>query len=199
MRPEGVASREVTAAALNLLWRAHQARQANRLADARRDLLAAVDICRHAGTPSDLAFALTRLGQIERDLQHLDAARQHYQEAASIYRQTGDTVTLAHTVRHLGDIHQDAGRGDLAAPWYEEALKLYRSSRHVRRGDLANALRSMAIHKEAAGDLERARQFWLEARTLYASLDGPLRRLFRRTPNPGVIESSEHLARFAAP
>ena len=187
----------MTAAALNLLWHAGQARRENRLADARRDLLRAVDICRQAAVPGDLAFALKRLGQIERDLQNLDVARSYYEEAAAIYRQRGDALSLAHTVRHVGDIHQDAGRWDLAEPCYDEALRLYRSSKGTRRSDLANAVRSMAIQKEHTGDIERARLLWKEARDLYASLDGPLRRIFLRRPNPGVIESSEHLTRLA--
>jgi tetratricopeptide (TPR) repeat protein len=185
------------AAALNLLWSAHRARLDNHLAEAHRDLTTAVDLCRTAGDQADLSFALKRLGQVERDLGHLDAALAHYEEAAAIHRARGDAVNLAHTIRHLGDIQQDAGRPARAAVCFEEALQLYRSTRSIRRGDLANAVRSLAIHQERAGETERARRLWAEARELYASLDGPLRRLFRRGPNPGVLESSEHLARLA--
>ena len=110
--------------------------------------MVAVEICRGAGVRPDLAFALERLGQIERDLQNLDLARRHYEEAAEIHRRDGDALNLAQTVRHLGDVHQDAGRWTLAEPCYEEALRLYRSIRGARRGDLANAVRSMAIQKE---------------------------------------------------
>lgn len=186
----------MTAAALNLLWRANRARRENRLADARRDLIEAVAICRAQKVPADLAFALQRLGQIERDARNLDAARACYEEAAAIHRERGNVLGLAHAIRHIGDIHQDAGRWDLAEPCYDEALALYHSTRNVGRGDLANAIRSMAIQKEHAGDLERARTLWTEARALYASLDGPLRRIFLRRPHPGVVESSEHLTRL---
>ena len=185
------------AAALNLLWRANQSRVQHRLADARRDIAQAVEICRSDGTIADLAFALRRLGQIERDLQNLDAGRAHYDEAAAIYRERQDLLNLAHTLRHVADIHEDAGRPDLAAPLYDEALRLYRGMKGVRRGDLANAIRSMAIHKEHAGERDLALRLWAEARDLYASLDRPWRRLFRRSPNAGVVESSEHLARLA--
>jgi tetratricopeptide (TPR) repeat protein len=187
----------VTAAALNLLWHASQARRENRLVDARRNLMAAVELCRQTSVAADLAFALKRLGQIERDLGDLDDARRYYEEAAAIYRQRGDALALAHTIRHVGDILQDAGLWDLAEPCYDEALTLYRAARGTRRSDLANTIRSMAIQKEHSGDLERARLLWKEARDLYASLDGPLRRIFLRRPNPGVIESSEHLTRLA--
>lgn len=187
----------MTSAALTLLWRAHQARRENRLGDARRDLVEAVSICRREQEAADLAFALARLGQIERDLRDYDAARAHYQEAAGIHRDRDDALNLAHAIRHVGDIYQDAGQWELAAPCYDEALALYRGSRRTRRGDLANAVRSMAIQKEHTGDLEDARRLWHEARDLYASLDTPLRRIFMRRPNPGVIESSEHLTRLA--
>jgi tetratricopeptide (TPR) repeat protein len=187
----------MTAAALTLLWRAHQARRENRLGDARQDLLEAVAVCRREGASADLAFALARLGQIERDVRNFDAARAHYEEAAGIHRDRGDALSLAHAIRHVGDIYQDAGQWELAEPCYAEALALYRSSRRTRRGDLANAVRSMAIQKEHSGELEHARRLWKEARDLYASLDTPLRRIFTRRPNPGVIESSEHLTRLA--
>jgi tetratricopeptide (TPR) repeat protein len=115
-----------------------------------------VEICRQAGVNADLAFALKRLGQIERDRQDRDAALRLYQEAADIYRERGDALNLAHTVRHIGDIHQDAGSALLAAPYYEEAVDLYRRlRRQARRGDLR--------------------------------------------PNPGFVESSQHLARLARP
>jgi len=183
----------------SLLRRAHRARRENRLDDARRDLIEAVARARARDARAALAGALARLGQVERDIGNGDAARQHYEEAVGIYRVEGDVLGLAHAIRHLGDIHQDAKRWDLAAPCYEEALDLYRRNMLTRRRDLANAIRSMAIHKEETGDLAQAKQCWEEARTLYASLDGPLRRLMGRAPNPGVVESSEHLARLAGP
>jgi len=181
-----------------LLRRAARARRENRLGDARRDLVQAVEICRRGVPGADLAAALTRLGQIERDFGSGDTARSYYQEAVAIYRVDGDALGLAHVLRHLGDVHQDAGRGDLAAPCYEEALDLYRRNLLTRRSDLANAVRSMAIHKEEAGDLGQAAQFWAEAHKLYARLDGPLRRLLGGAPNPGVAESAERLARVTA-
>jgi tetratricopeptide (TPR) repeat protein len=194
--PERRSISRMTAAALALLWRAHQARRENRPADARRDLLDAVAICRREQAPADLAFALARLGQTERDLGMFDAARARYEEAAAIHRERRDALSLAHAIRQVGDIHQDAGQWELAEPYYAEALVLYRSSRQTRRGDLANAVRSMAIQKEQTGDVEHACRLWREARDLYASLDTPLRRIFLRRPNPGVVESSEHLMRL---
>src|SRR5918993_1105234 len=104
----------MTAAALNLLWHANQARREHRLPEARHALVEAVAVCRRHGVAGDLAFALKRLGQIERDLRNFDAALSHYQEAAVIYREHNDTLNLAHNIRHIGDIQQDAGRWPLA-------------------------------------------------------------------------------------
>src|SRR5271169_6817947 len=98
-----------------LIRDALQARREGRHQDAKRDLVEAA--CK-AATQSELAQALTALGQIERDLHNLDAALQYYAEAAAIYRAERNAPRLAHTVRHLGDIHRSAGHAALAEPWY---------------------------------------------------------------------------------
>ncbi len=170
-----------------LLTQAFEARRENRLADAERNLIQAVDLCRNADVRAKLAKALTGLGQIERDLHRDHAARQHYEEAAAIYRAEGDALRLAHTVRHLGDIHQDAGRLELAEPCYREALDLYRSREATPPLDLANALRGLALLKDAAGEAEQASLLWAEERDLYSAVN----------VKEGVAESSRRLALLA--
>ena len=169
-----------------LLQQALAARRKNRLADARRDLAEAVDVCRKAGVRVDLAKALTCLGQIERDLHHGEAALQHYGEAAALYRAEGYVLRLAHAVRHLGDIHRESKRPDLAESSYREALDLYRGHEETSPLELANALRGLAILKDDAGETEAARLLWEEARELYASVN----------VEAGVAESSRRLARL---
>jgi tetratricopeptide (TPR) repeat protein len=166
-----------------LLTQASQARREHRLADAKRDLVEAVDLCRKTGTRIELAGALTGLGQIERDLKHGDAAREHYVEAVAIYRGEGDALKLAHTIRHLGDIHRNEGHRELAEPCYREALNLYRS-REAPPLDLANALRGFAILQDDAGEVREAKLLWEEARALYAAVN----------VEAGVAESSRRLA-----
>jgi tetratricopeptide (TPR) repeat protein len=139
----------------NLVTNALQARREGRHQDARRDLVAAVDLCRHA-VPADLARALTALGQIERDLGHLDAALKNYEDAAAIYRALNNPSRLAHTIRHIGDIQRSAGRPALAEPCYEEALSFYRDDKQTTPLDLANSIRGLAIIKSDAGDSPRA-------------------------------------------
>ena len=171
-------------ASSKLLSQANQARRENRLADAKRDLEEAVDLCRKAGLRAELAQALTGLGQIERDLHHSDAALKHYEEAAAIYRAEGDVLRLAHTVRHVGDIHQDEGRRELALPYYNEALDLYRNDTRTTPLDLANAIRGLAILKDDAGEAEESRLLWQAAMNLYTAVN----------VEAGVAESSRRLA-----
>ena len=140
--------------AVTLMERADQARREHRLADAHRDLVEAVALCRHKGMQLELLRALKGLGQIERDLGRADAARPLYEEAVAICRRNDDTLALAHTIRRLGDIHRDTRRPDLAEPCYDEALALYRSNERTAPLDLANAIRPLAILKEGAGTLK---------------------------------------------
>ncbi len=174
-------------AAIKLVRQADRARRENRLADAHRDLVEAVALCRQAGVQRELVQALKGLGQIERDLGRGEAARPLYEEAVAICRKEGDPLTLAHTVRHLGDIHQDAGRVEVAERCYREALALYRSNQRTAPLDLANAIRPLAILKEDAGEAEEARRLWEEARDLYAAV------ILRE----GVAESAARLARLS--
>ena len=174
-------------AAIKLARQAGRARRENRLADAHRDLVEAVALCRQAGVQRELVQALNGLGQIERDLGRGDAAQPLYEEAVAICRREGDPLTLAHTVRHLGDIYQDMGRVELAEPCYDEALALYRSHERTPPLDLANAIRPLAILKDDAGEVEEARRLWEEARDLYAVAN----------VREGVVESTARLAQLS--
>ncbi|MEA2695112.1 MAG: hypothetical protein QOJ16_4499 [Acidobacteriota bacterium] len=171
----------------NLLRQALQARRENRLADAQSDLLLAVDLLRQEGPRVELAQVLRDLGELERRLPDADAARQHYEEAVAIFRELDEPLQLAHTVRHLGDVHYESGRVRLAEPCYHEALELYRDHEHTRSLDLANAIRSLAVLKDDAGEPEEARRLWQEAHDIYVAFDVPA----------GVAESAARLARLA--
>jgi len=163
--------------------RAAAARREHRLEDAKRDLIEAVALCREGHEETDLAKALTGLGQIESDLEDHAAALNNYEEAAAIYRSRGDSQRLAHTIRHVGDIHRREKRADLAEPCYREALEIYRRDETAPPLDLANALRGFAILKEEMGELLQAKPLWEEARELYAAVG----------VKEGVAESSRRL------
>lgn len=165
---------------------ANRARLEDRPADAHRDYAAAVELCRQSGARTELIRALKGLGQIERDLDRGPAALPLYQEAVAICREEGDALSLAHTVRHVGDIHQDLRQAGLAEPCYVEAIALYRNDEQTEPLDLANAIRPLAILKDAGGETEEAKLLWAEARDLYAVANVP----------DGVAESSRRLDRL---
>ena len=82
-----------------LIEQGFRARREHRPAEAERCLKQAVELARESGIPSELARALTGLGQIERDLGNPEVALRLYLEAAAIYRTGSDSLRLAHTVR----------------------------------------------------------------------------------------------------
>ncbi len=108
-------------------------------------------------------------------------------QAADLSRNQSDLLLLAHIIRHVGDIHWDMGDADLAEPCFEEALELYRANAPPP-GDLANALRPMALLKEAAGDKAAAYDLWDEARELYEKAD----------VDAGVEECARRMAALSA-
>jgi tetratricopeptide (TPR) repeat protein len=171
--------------ALELLEAAQLARREHRPADAHRDLVEAVRLCRQSGERRDLIRALKALGQFERDMGRGDAARSLYEEAVTISREDGDPLMLAHTIRHLGDIHRDSKRLADAELCYLEALALYRAHEPDPL-DLANAIRQFAILKEATGKAEEARPLWQETRELYMAVNVQV----------GAAECSAHLSRL---
>jgi tetratricopeptide (TPR) repeat protein len=179
--------RTTSEVAENLMQRALQARREKRLSDAQRDLKDAVELSREQGTRSELARALRELGELERHLPDGDAALRHYEEAVAILRELDQPTRLAHTIRHLGDVHHDAGRAALAEPCYQEALTLYRRSEVTRPVELANAVRSLAVLKGEAAQIEEATVLWREAHDLYGVVNIPA----------GVAESAARLALLA--
>jgi tetratricopeptide (TPR) repeat protein len=170
-----------------LLRRGLAARREHRLQDARRLLRDAVATGREEACGTDLARALTAVGQTERDLQRGDIALAYYEEAAAIYRAKSDSLKVAHTVRHIADIQFELGRADLAEPHYHEALAIYRSHEEISQLELANAVRGLALLKGGLGETQVAKELWAEARDLYAAVN----------VKEGVAESSRRLALLA--
>lgn len=171
-----------------ILHSARQARNEQRLQDARRALLDGMEGCRQTGQQTELALILKALGQVERDMGNPEIALPLYEEAATIYRRHEQPLALAHTIRHVADIQQDLGRAELAEPNYREALAIYRG--HAERSplDLANAIRGLAILASDTGKNEEARALWQEAHDLYAAVN----------VEPGVKESTRRLALLAS-
>ena len=173
--------------AAELLNRARQAHKKERFADAKRDLLAAVKICRESGPGKALAVALRQLGEAERRLGNPAGALRSYEEAVALMREDTEPLVLAHTIRHLGDVHQEQGRPEQARPCYEEALAIYRINEQSHPLHLANAIRAFAAHLHDADELQRSAPLWEESRNTY--------RFFGI--HAGVAECSVRLARIA--
>jgi tetratricopeptide (TPR) repeat protein len=171
----------------SLLASAEQARREKRLADARRDALAAVALAEQADDSAATARAITLWARSERDLGDREVALRAYKKAATIYRDRGDALKLAHTLRHLGDIHQDSKRPTESEPLFREALQIYRAHPETPLLELANALRPLALLQHDAGNVEEADQLWEEAKNLYAQVN----------VLPGVVECAGRLALIA--
>jgi tetratricopeptide (TPR) repeat protein len=114
--------------------------------------------------------------------------------AVTLLRDVGDRAALAHAIRHLADILVADGQAGEAAESITEMLTLYRAAPDAQPLDIANALRSAAVHAEAIGDNETARAFWIQARERYAALDEVFERLTGSPGNPGVAEASARIA-----
>ncbi|MCY3972284.1 MAG: tetratricopeptide repeat protein [Acidobacteria bacterium] len=152
----------------------------------RQQLKEAVDLCREAEADRELATALRRLGHAEQDAGRIEAATARYEEAVVVARRTGDPLLQAHAIRHLGDAHRAARRLAAAETCYDEALALYAAEDEPPPLDYANAIRPMALLKEALGETDDARLLWQRAKTLYAAV--PI--------GAGVAECEENLTRL---
>jgi tetratricopeptide (TPR) repeat protein len=130
------------------------------------------------------AAELIEDGRKARAEHRLEEARRLYAEAAQTYQREENPLAYAHTIRHIADMFLHEAKYAEAKPLYEEALELYRCNLGTKLLDLANTVRPFALLHEKMGDAETARQFWQEARNLYASL----------RIEPGVTECEGHLA-----
>lgn len=114
--------------------------------------------------------------------------------AVTLFREVEDRAALAHAIRHLADILVANGQAGEASESITEMLTLYRTAPDAQPLDIANAMRSAAVHAEAIGDNETARAFWIQARERYAALDDLFERLTGKPGNPGVLEADAKLA-----
>lgn len=141
------------------------------LETARDDLKTAVAICRDQGLGVELAEALHRLANLERDLGEQAAADALWNEAIDICRSLDRPLMLAHKVRHLADLKHEREEVDAAESLYEEAMAIYRNPANTAMLDHANAALAFAQLRTRQGMPDVARALLAEARDLYARID----------------------------
>ncbi len=141
------------------------------LEDARDDLRTAVAICRDQRLGVELAEALHRLANLERDLGERTAAEAFWNEAIGICRALDRPLMLAHKVRHLADLKHECEQVDAAESLYEEAMAIYRDPANSATLDHANAAMAFAELRSRQGMPDVARALLSEARDLYSRID----------------------------
>jgi tetratricopeptide (TPR) repeat protein len=164
------------------------ARREKRGDDARTCFEQAAAQCREALDRDRLARALSGLAQVNRDAGDPSKALALYDEIVAIRRTLEAPLSLAHALRHLADVARELDRETEAARTYDEALAIYRADAHTAPLELANALRGMALLKEATGDTAAAHSAWTEAGRLYRDAD----------VDAGVAESARRCAALDA-
>lgn len=123
--------------------------------------------------------------EAERRNRNFPAARALYEQAAAAMRTGADPHRLAHTLRHLGLLCAEMDDLAAAETHCREALAIYEANPGAPPLDVANAVRALALVREAAGDLTEAEALWIDARRRYAELsvtegvEGTTRRLER--------------------
>jgi tetratricopeptide (TPR) repeat protein len=151
-----------------LLDDARRSRREGRREDARRCAAQAVAAARQEGNHDSLGAALALIGALERDAGELASAASRYEEAAAAARRTADRRAEAHRLRHLGEIRLELAETAEAGRRLDEALALYAAEPDVPPLELANALRPLALQREAIDDCAAAEDLWRQARALYS-------------------------------
>jgi tetratricopeptide (TPR) repeat protein len=183
--------------AIAAIERGEIARREKHLLDAEKNFTEAIKYFRELGSSGDLAHAITRRAQIKRDQLRYEDALSDQKAALAIYRSMDDKGRLPNTVRHLADILQSMERHTDAEPYYLEMLALYEASPDTPPLEMANAMRSVALHAEHMGDLHKSQRLWSEIRDRYAALGSLFFEMTGKPDNPGVAESDRRLAALA--
>jgi tetratricopeptide (TPR) repeat protein len=128
----------------------------------------------------EVAATLNNLGNVQNDLNDLEAARQSYEEALGSYRELVRErpevyrPDMAMTLNNLGNVQSDLNDLEAARQSYEEALgsfrELARQRPEVYRPNVAVTLNNLGNVQSALNDLEAARQSHEEALSIRREL-----------------------------
>ena len=122
---------------------------------------------RATGWPSVLAFSITRLGDLLRQLGQLDRSREVLQKAIALYDLFPAGTNKGITHRVLGKTLLALGRPDEALAAYEVAIGIFRAEQYHER--LSNALIGAAQTLSVAGRVEEALERIEDARIVAGS------------------------------
>jgi tetratricopeptide (TPR) repeat protein len=170
------------------------ARREARLPEAASAFARAAAHFRAAHDLPRLASTMTRQAQTARDLGRPAEARALQAEALNLTRGLDDPAQLLRVLRHLADILHEQGAMEAASAAYAEVAQLYDQTPDAPPLEVANAVRSLAVHAEALGDRAKAAARWQEARDRYAALSPLFLEKYGLTENPGVEEADQHLS-----
>ena len=122
---------------------------------------------RATGWPSVLAFSITRLGDLLRQLGQLDRSREVLQEAIALYDLFPAGTNKGITHRVLGKTLLALGRPEEALAAYEVAIGIFRAEQYHER--LSNALIGAAQTLSLVGRTEEALERIEDARIIAAT------------------------------
>jgi tetratricopeptide (TPR) repeat protein len=137
-------------------------------------------------TVRHLSFALTRLGDLRRQIGEWDEARSAYEQALKVdreslkaYGESPQTLRdLYISLNNVGDVHQQAGELAEARAAYEESLRIARRLLQAY-GESPQTLRDLSVSLSNVGDVRRQAGELAEARAAYEESLGIDRRLLK--------------------
>jgi class 3 adenylate cyclase/tetratricopeptide (TPR) repeat protein len=136
-----------------------------RLAEARRELVRAVEVAREAGEAENLGWALNQCVQLEILAGAFEKALEHAAESLEVAEKTGSPFSQAHALNAMGDAQIHRGLWKDAVESLQAAIDLARD-RHTATEIEANLLVHLADAYRGDGQLERAREIIARALAL---------------------------------
>lgn len=105
--------------------------------------------------------------QFESDHDNLPKALEFCQQSLGFYKKANNSARIAHSTRHLADLQRALGNDADSESNYREAISIYKADSQTRIGDLANALRGLALVLEKRSKVSQAKTAWEETKELY--------------------------------
>lgn len=105
--------------------------------------------------------------QFQSDHDDLHRALELYKRSLEFYRKANNPDKIAHSTRHIADNQRELGKDADSERNYREAVSIYKSTTQTYAGNLANALRGLALILESRSKIPEAIAAWEETKDLY--------------------------------